>query len=466
MKEAHHLLLSLRRDSANLEELADGTFILSAPQTRIALEHAPQGALILTRALLTRKWLLGDLFALPAEQGEQVEPAQLFQFLMLLRSEGLLAYTVPVAGGDFSTLVPNSPTFRLQHDELDGKRKYNLSRFAFLRSVEGEMVLESPRAHAKLILHDRRATAIIHELAGGRTHSELCELFKDLPEVSVSLLLGLLQSATMLNPDTDPALRQWAFHDLLFHRRSRQGRHAEAYGKTERFRGEIPPCPALKPALSDGRVPLAIPDMVEVVKRDRTLEMAMATRRSVRCHAKEPITLASLSEFLYRTLRSEPTRDAEIRSYEHDFRPYPSGGACHELEFYLLVSACEGLSPGLYHYQPREHALYRLRAEDEPCESLLMDASRSTGNASRPQILIVFAARFQRVSWAYEGMAYALILKHVGVVFEAMYLVAASMGLAACALGGGNADTFAKATGLDEHVEGSVGEFLLGLPQK
>jgi hypothetical protein len=36
------------------------------------------------------------------------------------------------------------------------------------------------------------------------------------------------------------------------------------------------------------------------------------------------------------------------------------------------------------------------------------------------------------------------------------------MGLAPCALGGGNADAFALAAGLDYYAESSVGEFLVG----
>jgi SagB-type dehydrogenase family enzyme len=66
--------------------------------------------------------------------------------------------------------------------------------------------------------------------------------------------------------------------------------------------------------------------------------------------------------------------------------------------------------------------------------------------------------------WKYESMAYSLILKHVGVVYQTMYCVATAMGLAACALGGGDTDAFAAVTGLDYFEEGSVGEFLLGTP--
>jgi SagB-type dehydrogenase family enzyme len=77
-------------------------------------------------------------------------------------------------------------------------------------------------------------------------------------------------------------------------------------------------------------------------------------------------------------------------------------------------------------------------------------------------VLLIVAARFQRVMWKYASMAYALILKDVGVLYQTMYLVATAMNLAPCAIGCGNADLFAQATGTDYWAESSVGEFLLG----
>ena len=53
-------------------------------------------------------------------------------------------------------------------------------------------------------------------------------------------------------------------------------------------------------------------------------------------------------------------------------------------------------------------------------------------------ILLVLTARFQRVSWKYELIAYATILKGVGVLYQTMYLVATAMRLAPCAIGAGD----------------------------
>jgi SagB-type dehydrogenase family enzyme len=76
--------------------------------------------------------------------------------------------------------------------------------------------------------------------------------------------------------------------------------------------------------------------------------------------------------------------------------------------------------------------------------------------------LITIAARFGRVSWKYSSIAYALILKDVGVLTQTLYLMATDMGLGGCAIGIVNIDLFAKMTGLELHVEGPVGHFAIG----
>jgi oxazoline/thiazoline dehydrogenase len=77
-------------------------------------------------------------------------------------------------------------------------------------------------------------------------------------------------------------------------------------------------------------------------------------------------------------------------------------------------------------------------------------------------VLVILAARFPRLAWKYESIAYSLILKHVGVLYQTMYLAATAMGLAACAVGGGDSDLFCQAAGTQYAAETSVGEFLLG----
>ena len=68
---------------------------------------------------------------------------------------------------------------------------------------------------------------------------------------------------------------------------------------------------------------------------------------------------------------------------------------------------------------------------------MLRDAAQSTAiPEDNLQVLLILAARFPRLAWKYESIAYALTLKHVWVVFQTMYLAATAMGLAPRAIGG------------------------------
>jgi SagB-type dehydrogenase family enzyme len=203
---------------------------------------------------------------------------------------------------------------------------------------------------------------------------------------------------------------------------------------------------------------------------DLPFTRVLEERQSIRQQGEAPITDRQLGEFLYRCARVRPLpagRATVACPYERCSRPYPSGGALHELELYVVVRACDNLEPGLYHYDAMEHRLEPISMDRGPTvgtpqtEALLNDACRASGGCL-PQILFVITARFQRVSWKYQSIAYAIILKNVGVLYQTMYLVATAMGLAPCALGSGDADRFAKAAGLDYTVESSVGEFMLG----
>ena len=126
------------------------------------------------------------------------------------------------------------------------------------------------------------------------------------------------------------------------------------------------------------------------------------------------------------------------------------------------MTSCAGLEPGLWHYRADEHQL-RLIAKAEPVVLRMAASAReSCLMASDPQVVLVIAARFGRVMWKYDAIAYSLVLKHVGVYMQTVYLVATAMGLAVCGVGGGDAGDFAAATGLDYYAQGSVGEMVVG----
>lgn len=391
-----------------------------------------------------------------------------------------LHYEVGPRAAPVARVEPMTRGFTFPAADLAPSTPLRLSRFAYLRRDHDEMLVESPVSAVRIALTDAIGVAAIAALTAQQSIGEIAEFVERLGAsaeqvagiVDLIVTLVALGFVTPLAPDgaapdedLDAALRLWQFHDLLFHARTRQGRNDYGYGGTFRFLAEVPPLPAVKSAPWDPVVELERPDLTAIAAHDPTLTDVLEHRRSIRAYGAEPLTLAQLSEFLYRVARVRaisPAAPEKGSFYDTSSRPYASGGAAYDLELYITANRCQGLEQGLYHYDPRDHCLRQVAEMTDAVCQLLQDAQRSAGLDDEPQVVITMASRFGRLSWKYSSMAYAAILKNVGVLYQTMYLVATAMGLAPCGLGGGDSDCFARASGIDYYAEGSVGEFLLG----
>jgi SagB-type dehydrogenase family enzyme len=385
-----------------------------------------------------------------------------------LFARGWLAHRVCHDGAPIISVIPLSAEYRLDVEPI-GNRACVLSRFAFLRRRDSELALESPTAHARIILHDRRAMALLWRISTcGRLFDE--RLNGGLPAHVVRSLMDALWNAGVLTSfnmtdgvpqdETSPLLH-WEFHDLLFHSRSRLGRHRERYGATFHLEGRVGAPPVIRDRTRGKRILLARPDINRLTRTDWTLTRTLETRRSQRRHGEVPIPGRHLGEFLYRTSRIQSVTDGG--RFGTSRRVYPSGGSAHALDLYLAIRQCSGIDPGLYRYCPAHHDLQLVARMNRDVRDLLDDAARAA-RAGLPQVLIIIAARFLRMSWKYSSMSYATILKDVGALVQTMYLVATTMNLAVCAIGGGNSDLFARAAGMEYYSEGSVGELIIGRP--
>jgi SagB-type dehydrogenase family enzyme len=398
----------------------------------------------------------------------------LYYLLAELGKRGLLAHRAAGERGPLATAALTAPGIAFRGRQAEDRQPYVLSRFACMRRRGERMIVESPLAAARVTIDDPRAGALCLLLATPRCLEDLAGAGCGLSPAELGVLCALLLSCRVLAAadgsgqaaeEETGALAYWEFADLLLHGNSRLGRRGpssgEGFGGTYRFAGSREPQPANKPPMSNEAVDLWRPDLERLRLEDITLTAALEDRRSRRSFGEPPLTLRQLGELLYRTARQRRVFAGE-KADELGSRPYPGGGAVYELEIYLSVGACEGLTPGLYHYGPLEHRLWRLAGSPEAVAALLRDAARCALQPAAPQVLVTIAARFARIFWKYEAMGYALILKDVGVLLQTMCLVAEAMGLAACALGVGNADLFAAAAGVDYHEESSVGELMLG----
>ncbi|RZN20694.1 dehydrogenase [Bradyrhizobium sp. Leo121] len=395
-----------------------------------------------------------------------------------LARHGLVEYRLysPRDEQDLVVIEPQVPEYWPQCAKLGNADIVVLSRFAYLRRRGNEMVLESPRAGALFRIGD---PAIAATLAALSRPQKISKLRREAAFFNLDLLGLLLDSQILLKLDAksgdglrlnegDGNLVLWDFHDLLFHTRTTEGRHANPVGGTFAYAGAVAPLPAVRPPWPGKTIDLRKFSTSEPISPFAKL---LRERHSIRDFDDEhPITLAELAQFLDATARvlSEWKSDANsgVPEVTYSTRPYPSAGSAYELELYLAVSNCEGLDRGLYHYDAGGHALVAIGASAQQLHALSTAAEFAMDASGPPQVLITIAARFGRISWKYSSIAYSLILKDVGTLIQTFYLAATDMGLGGCAIGTINIDLFAKMTELEFHVESPVGQFALGRGRK
>jgi len=394
-----------------------------------------------------------------------------------LARRGLLEYRLGRSrnGEDLVVIEPQVPDYWPQAPQLGNADALVLSRFAYMRRRGAEMVLESPRAGALFKICDPKIATAIAMLSTPRQIKQLrrregfpgVELLALLLDCQILFKVGAGESGLRI-VEGDHSLVLWDFHDLLFHTRSTEGRHVNPLGGVYPYVGVISPPPAVRPNWPGKKIDLrkvsaGRPEAISPVAK------LLRERHSTRSFDDQrPITLAELSQFLNGTARvlSGSNTNLDLDDGGHAVRPYPSAGASYELELYLAVNLCEGLARGFYHYDADAHALALIGVPENQLEALLAGAEFAMGAPAAPQILITIAARFGRISWKYSSIAYALILKDVGVFMQTLYLMATDMGLSGCAIGIENIDLFAKMTGVEFHVEGPVGQFAIGRAAK
>lgn len=434
----------------NLCASADGALLLAKGPRGLELALAEYDPLF---EEANRRLTAGaPLAALRDAASESVGMGAAIEWLVLLqdwRRRGLIEFPLVDDEIEVGTIVPQWADYvpALAADVPPPGR--GLHRFACLRKDGGAWLLESPLCAAQLRLPNLAAL----ERPLIRRALAACGYFD-----------GENEESDAARRD---ALRQWEFHDLLFHVGHRAGWRREPAGAAFAFADSIEPQPAVRPVWPGEAIDLPRADDAGT---GEPLARVAERRRSIRSYDEQrPIRLREIGALLDRCARVRETgvaagqgEDGGAHSMEFAHRPYPSGGACYELEIYPVIDRCSGLESGAYHYDAGRHRLVRIAGRTAEVEQMISQAKTGAGGFADPQALLVISARFGRVMWKYRSLAYGLILRNTGVLYQALYLEATSLGLAPCALGTGDSALFARLTGLDPVVEGSVGEFMLG----
>ncbi len=358
---------------------------------------------------------------------------------------------------------PPTPTYDVPTEAI-----VRMDRLAYLHAVDGVLVLESPRAFARVTLHDARVAMVIGLLATGSTARDVAA-GAGLTVDDVSRLAALLCSegfagavSTDVVSNRADECDEWSFHDALFHVRSRSGRHGAAYGATYARAGERRPLPAARSRLDGPVVELATADLDVAARSDPPFGAVLEARQSWRVPGPRPLSAAELGEFLYRSARIRGRRGTEHEEVSN--RPYPGGGADYELEIYVLAHRVDGLVRGLYSYDPLDHVLVRISEWSDGLDRLAGDVAGKTVVGEIPDAALLLTARMKRLTYKYESIPYAIALKDVGALYGTWYLTATAMGLAPCAIGGGDSELLSAITGISPFEEPRVGEFILNTP--
>ena len=356
-------------------------------------------------------------------------------------------------------LVPRSVHFGMPTPAAVPARVM-LDRFAFLRRTAWGATLQHPDATCDLVFENADGVSLVTRLMASPI--EVCSVIGALDHALINLLvtLGFAVDATGVE---GPARRTWEFHDRLFQRAARSYDDFTVRGGTYRFTGALPAPPAIRPSYAGISFPLPAPQ-TGPLSSGRALRDVMESRRSSRAMSDLPVSFEAVGHLLHRVARvttvlpGSPEIPQEVL-----LRPYPSGGAIHELEFYLAIRSCSDLAPGFYHYRGQEHALTRVVGAEAPAAAMLADCARAWGQPGQPpQVLVVISSRLPRLAWKYAGIAYKISLMNAGVAIQSLYLVATDLGLSGSAAGSGNPDLFAQATGVSSWEETSIAEFGFG----
>lgn len=381
------------------------------------------------------------------------------------------------------SVVPLTPQARFAMTDLADDRMIRLSRFAVLQSNGSRYHLESSLSLHRVILHEAEAVELIAALGRPVRPSAVIASPLSVEGLRAAELLGYLAAAGMVvvaepakagrrpvfSEDVDPPLTSWRPVDLMFHVRTNLGRHDEEFGMTYRHEKGLPIEPVVAPRQGGPAIDLHHPRLPELFAADPPFTAVVEGRRSLSRRGESIPTARDLGELLYRTARVrsfyEETREGHPRVTLSE-RPYPTSGSCYAFEVYIAVNKCSGLPRGVYHYDPVGHQLEPLPADDAGVDELLEAGRIGAGLRAQPPLLMVITARFCRLSWKYNGLSYALVLKDLGYLTHTALLVSTAMGLPADTVTSCDIEMSARVLGKDWRTESSVAAVVIGTQEE
>lgn len=437
------------RISINCLDLNNCEFILDGEKKA---QFIPQDSdlLILINKLCFNGVRENDIYSIQSK----IHRNRAIKFIENLEVNGFVEYIFQTQSNETFIIVPTKKTFELPNSLKKIPHDRYISKFTYLRFENSQAILTNPLASFNLIVDSHKFD--LQNIAS--------KAVKDMDKSEIELVSILLDGKFMSYEKNDCRLKEWEFHDLIFHTQSRLGMLDDSnLGGTFRFGSEIPEEIKTVRNLDETKYfQLEAPH-----NKDLTLDTSffdvLYKRKSTRTFGQNSVVpLDQISKFMY---HSANIKGIISKSHQLDVvkRVFPSAGSIHDLEFYLIINRSEALPKDIYYYHPKRHGLYRLESKIEHIDYYIKCAQAAMGGAKfSPPVMLVLTSKFKKVAWKYEKIAYRNIMLSVGAAYQTMYLVGSALNLSTCAIGLGNPSLFAEAINVNQYEECAVGEFVLG----
>ncbi|MHA1104112.1 MAG: SagB/ThcOx family dehydrogenase [Promethearchaeota archaeon] len=150
-------------------------------------------------------------------------------------------------------------------------------------------------------------------------------------------------------------------------------------------------------------------------------------RQSLRKFSREPLDLEQVSLLLFGI-------SGITRNYpQFAFRTVPSAGGLFPIETYAVINNIDGIDPGIYHYNIKDHVLECLKLGDYRIDA--MKACLDQKMVYNSAITFIWTAVIERSKWKYLQRCYRYIYMDAGHIGQNCYLVAEALGLGTCTIG-------------------------------
>lgn len=159
--------------------------------------------------------------------------------------------------------------------------------------------------------------------------------------------------------------------------------------------------------------------------KTKTLQEAIASRRSLRSYSDINLSFEELSYLLWETCRVESHRENAV------FRTIPTAGATNSMETYVFINKVQDIEKGVYLYLQESHSLALIDNDDLIGEFVNEGLLKQLRNAP---LVFFFTCIPARTEYKYDFCAHKMIAIEAGHACQNLSLAAEAIDSGACAI--------------------------------